>query len=152
MQELRALPSRAQGTAAPCVPGVPKLPKFLSFLLPCSLGDTPPVPPTLKAACLSGEIQNIPLGRYYAIAAENISALLLGDQGRGLPEPPSVEQRRFWTELVTIATPVTLRPGDKLDLNLEDKIIEAARIAARIGAANEYENLHPPNNQSCCRQ
>jgi hypothetical protein len=52
----------------------------------------------------------------------------------------------------TITTEIGLQPGEKLDLNLDDKMIEVARIAASVGVHDEYENLHPQGNQaSCCR-
>jgi hypothetical protein len=49
----------------------------------------------------------------------------------------------MWSELVTIATPITLKPGENLELNLNNQTIEAAGIAARVGMPDEYENWRP---------
>ena len=74
-----------------------------------------------------GKIQSVPPGKYYAIALKDINVLDLGTINQRHVEP---DQRRLWSELATIAKEITLQPGEKLDLNLDDKMIEAARIAA----------------------
>jgi hypothetical protein len=56
--------------------------------------------------------------------------------------------RSFWSELTSIATPITHGPGEHLDISLSDKTIEAARIAASVGVADEQENLRAPRDQS----
>ena len=54
--------------------------------------------------------------------------------------------------VVLLATPLTLNPGDHLDLNLDDKTIEAMRIVAQVGIPDEQENLRSANGQPCCSQ
>jgi hypothetical protein len=89
-----------------------------------------------------GRIQDVPPGRYYGIAVSNIYQL----NPLIFNSPGASSTRSFLSELMGIATPVALSPGEHLDINLSDKTIEAARIAARLGVADEQENLRPPND------
>lgn len=93
-----------------------------------------------------GRIPNVVPGKYYAIAGrDSIINFGIANQGQLTPE-----QRKLLSELETIAKPIILHPGDDLEVNLTDRTIEANRIAARIGIADEGENLRPQNGQSCC--
>lgn len=93
-----------------------------------------------------GKIQSVPPGKYYAIAArDNILNFGIAYQGY-----LTGDQRGLLSALTTIAKPVILHPGENLELELVDKTIEANRIAARVGVADEGENLRPQNGQSCC--
>jgi len=94
-------------------------------------------------------MENLPLGRYYALALQTGTQIDLGVQGQGTF---TVKRRTLWKELAKIATPLTLNPGDHLDLNLDDKTIEALRIVAQVGTPDEPENLQPRNGQACCSQ
>lgn len=95
-----------------------------------------------------GRIVGIPPGRYYAVAMRD-SVWNFGILNQG---ELSAEQRSFLNELATIATPITLRSGENLELDLVEKTIEANRIAVRVGLADEAENLRPQNGQSCCNR
>lgn len=93
-----------------------------------------------------GRIPDVLPGKYYAIAGrDSIINFGIANQGHLTPE-----QRKLLSELETIAKPMTLHPGDDLEVDLTDKTIEANRIAARIGIADEGENLRPQSGQSCC--
>jgi hypothetical protein len=93
-----------------------------------------------------GRIQDVLPGKYYAIAArDNILNFGVAYQGH-----LTAEQRKLLSALATIAKPINLHPGENLELELADKTIEANRIAARVGVADEGENLRPTNGQSCC--
>jgi hypothetical protein len=92
-------------------------------------------------------LQNIPPGKYYAIAVGDRSLLSIAALIQG---PITTEQRKLLNAFTSIAKPITLRPGENLEVKLTDKTIEANRIAARVGVADEQENLHPQNGQSCC--
>jgi hypothetical protein len=97
---------------------------------------------------LTGNLQNVPPGKYRAIAAENILDMLLIDPAMTYEIssheiPMDRDRRRLWSELAAIGKPITLRPGGKLNLELQDKTLEVARITARVGVADEYESLSP---------
>jgi hypothetical protein len=64
----------------------------------------------------------------------------------------TVKRRALWKELAKIATPITLNPGDHLELNLNDKTIEALRIVVKVGMPDEQENLRSANGQACSSQ
>jgi len=93
-----------------------------------------------------GRILAIPPGKYYAIAATNI----LWQFGMG-QVPLTEKQLHLLEGLAAIATPVTLHPGENLELNLVDKTIEVSRIAARVGMDDEPEYLRQ-KNRSCCNR
>jgi len=90
-----------------------------------------------------GKIENIPPGSYYAIAGQDLTSLLSASYGTASQEDRNSEASILWKELAKIATLITLHPGEQLDLNLPDKTIEVARIAARLGLPAESENLRP---------
>jgi hypothetical protein len=94
-------------------------------------------------------MENLPPGRYYALALQAGTQIDLGVQGQGAF---TVNRRTLWKELAKIATPLTLNPGDHLELNLDDKTIEALRIVAQVGTPDEQENLRSTNGQVCCSQ
>ncbi len=96
---------------------------------------------------MNGKIQLIPPGSYYALAVKDRS---LQFWGNGLREPISVKRNQLLDALTSIATPVVLHAGDNLQFELSDKTVDASRIAARIGVADEYENLQQQNSSSCC--
>ena len=60
------------------------------------------------------------------------------------------DERVLLDRLTSIGTPVTVGPGASLDLNLEDKTLQVARIAAQVGIADEYEDLRQKDGRSCC--
>ena len=94
-----------------------------------------------------GKIQDIPPGDYYAIAGRDMNLLYFGIAFQG---HSSAEQIKLLIALEAIAKHITLQPGQNLELELTDKTIEANRIAAGVGVADEGENLRPQNSQSCC--
>ena len=65
--------------------------------------------------------------------------------------PLTEKQLHLLEGLAAIATPVTLHPGENLELNLVDKTIEVSRIAARVGMDDEPEYLRQ-KNRSCCNR
>lgn len=95
----------------------------------------------------SGDLENTPPGKYFALALQNRSQIDLGVQGRGRF---TRNQRKLWMELAKIATPITLHPGENIELNLDDKTVEAERLVNEVGMPDEQENLRPSNAQSCC--
>jgi len=96
-----------------------------------------------------GNIQQIPPGRYYALAVRDANLTAAGNSFRG---PISAERRRLFIALAAIAAPVVLHEGENLELGLTDKTIDASRIAAKVGLADEYENLRTQNSESCCKR
>lgn len=96
-----------------------------------------------------GGFRDLQPGKYFAIAVKDNRILDLGIFNQG---QMSLEQRRLWSELTTITKPITLHSGENLDLTLEDKTIEAARIAARVGVTDEPEDLHSSNGKICCHR
>jgi hypothetical protein len=93
-----------------------------------------------------GRIPRVPPGKYYAIAARgNILSF-----GLSAPEYLTGNLRGFLSALATIAKPIVVQPEAKLELELVDKTIEANRIAAQVGMADEGENLRQTNGQPCC--
>jgi protocatechuate 3,4-dioxygenase beta subunit len=95
-------------------------------------------------------MENLTPGKYYAIVVQSGQpgvSMGLGVQGQG---DFTADKRMLWKELARIAKPVTLHPGERLDLNLDDKTIEVLRIFAKVGAPATPEDLRGNNGQACC--
>jgi hypothetical protein len=91
-------------------------------------------------------MENLPPGKYYALALQTGIQIDFGVRGQGAF---TVNRRALWKELAKISTQVTLNPGDHLDLNLDDKTIEALRIVAQVGMPDDREDLRSANGQAC---
>jgi hypothetical protein len=117
------------------------------FEIGWSLGNLCEGVQSWAAKVYNRDMPNLPPGRYYALALQSGTQINMGVQGQG---DFSVTQRALWKELAKIATPVTLNPDEHLELNLDDKTIEAARILGQLAVPDEQENLRSTNGQACC--
>lgn len=75
-------------------------------------------------------LEGVPPGRYRALALQGpgltSSFFLRGEDYSGLDV-------KMWNALASLAQPVTVQAGDKLELSLPDKTVEVDRIAAKLG-------------------
>ena len=55
----------------------------------------------------------------------------------------------LWAALMPLGKTVTLKAGEASDLDLQDATLEAARLAARVGIADEYEDLRTAQSCHC---
>ncbi len=74
------------------------------------------------------QISRVPPGRYRVLGAEHLTSFIVG-RTRDL----TVDERRLWSALAALGQPLTVRPGAKLQIALQDKSAEVARLAARFG-------------------
>jgi hypothetical protein len=144
-----SLPKPEPSVAENC--GVSAWPDYQLVLIPDPLPSEEgegkaPVQPRVFFGQRAGNADNptlmiwtLPPGHYRALVAEHLWSPF------GPPTNLSqAAQQRLWSALEALGQPVTVEPGSKLDMVLQDKTVDVARVAASLGVALDSSLLVGP--------